>query len=385
MSEEPLHIFITDPHSRGGGQVTYLTRLASALTLLGHHVTLGCRRGSVLAEAAAQAGCDSLDELHFARGLRAAAWLADLRRLRRYFREEAPHIIHVNGSQDHWACAMANRGPGGTICLLRTRHNTYPVKNSAFNRLLNRRWTDYQIVVCDVVRQDLSRQAPFRQERMCTIHNGVEAEHFRPNAAARGELREEFGYAPQHIVCGLAGRLVEAKGHRFLLKAVARLHPDYPHLRLLFLGEGMLEKPLRILARELGIADILHFAGFRQDMHRCVQAIDIGIQPSIDCDTSSFSLKELMAAEKPVIASDYGGLKEIVRDGVEGLIVAAGDNLSLGAALHRLLDAPELCRTLGAAGRRRVLGNFTVEVFARRTVEAYRRAIALHGGEGAAT
>ena len=59
-------------------------------------------------------------------------------------------------------------------------------------------------------------------------------------------------------------------------------------------------------------------------MARCTQAFDIGIQPSIDCDTSSFSMKEQMAAEKPVIASDYGGLVEIITDGAEGLVAPTG-------------------------------------------------------------
>lgn len=113
-------------------------------------------------------------------------------------------------------------------------------------------------------------------------------------------------------------------------------------------------------------------------MPYCLQAIDIGVQPSIDCDTSSFSLKELMAAEKPVVASDYGGLTEIVTDGEDGLVVPAGTAEPLAEALRSLLRDRELRHKLGEAGRRRVLRDFTVQVFARRTLDAYHQALEVH-------
>ena len=77
-------------------------------------------------------------------------------------------------------------------------------------------------------------------------------------------------------------------------------------------------------------------------MHYCVQAFDFGAQPSIDCDTSSFSMKEQMAAGIPIIASDYGGLTEIIDDGVEGIIVPHGTVSPLAEALRRLAADPEL-------------------------------------------
>jgi len=210
---------------------------------------------------------------------------------------------------------------------------------------------------------------------MVAIHNGVDARLYAPNAEWRAEARREFGYDESDLVCGIAARLVRDKGHAFLFRAAAQVRNRLPQLRLLVLGQGPLDEELRGLADALGIGDRVHFAGFRKDMARCVQAMDIGIQPSIDCDTSSFSLKEQMACGKAVIASDYGGLKEIVRDGVEGIVVPAGTVDPLATAIERLAAEPEMRRTMGAAGRARVLREFTVEHFAESTIEAYRRAI----------
>jgi len=378
MADRYLKILMTDPHLRGGGQVRYVANLAHELTLLGHCVIIGCKPGSVLVDRAHEAGCLYHDRFTFRGGLRPRAWLHDVAEIRRFIRAEQPDILHVSGSQDHWTLAIANRSIGRLVCLVRTRHNTYPVHDGLTNQILNRRWTDYQIVVCNVVRETLARQRAFDGSRMCSIHNGVDAEAFRPDEEARRRARAEFGYGDADLVCGIAARLVEAKGHEFLFHAAASLKTEFPSLRLLVLGQGDKEPVLRKLVKDCAMEPIVNFAGFRDDMAYCVQAIDIGVQPSVDCDTSSFSLKEMMAAEKPVIASDYGGLKEIVADGVEGLVVATGEVEPLAQALRTLLRDPNLRATLGVAGRRRVLRDFTVQIFAARTAEAYQRAIEIH-------
>lgn len=378
MGDAPLNILLTDPHSSGGGQVRYLTNLAEQLVRRGHRVTIGCRPESVLIESARLAGCRVCPEFPFRGGLRPRAWNTDLQRLRAYIEHEQPDIVHANLSQDHWACGVANRLMGFRVCLVRTRHNTYPVRDSYANRVLNRRWTDYQIVVCNTVRQTLAQQPTFDGARLCAIHNGVDAELFKPDADARERARAEFEYGPDDLVIGIAARLVPAKGHEFLFRAVADVAEEFPALRVLVLGQGELHAPLRQLARELGIDARVTFAGFRDDMAQCTQAFDIGVQPSIDCDTSSFSLKEQMAAEKPVIASDYGGLTEIVTHGIEGFVVPQGTVEPLAGAVAKLAGNPMLRAKMGAAGRARVLREFTVEVFGERTEAAYCTALELH-------
>lgn len=378
MTERPLKVYITDPHLRGGGQVRYVANLASQLAQNGHDVTIGCKPGSVLVDRAREAGCAADPTLWLRGGLRPRAWLGDLQAARRILREVRPDVVHVNGSQDHWVFALADRSLGRPVCLVRTRHNTYPVKDSPANRLLNREWTDYQIVVCDVVRRTLAAQPTFDGARMCTIHNGVDANLFRPDAEARRRARAEFGFAEDDVVLGVAARLVTAKGHEFLWRALGQLRHDFPRLRVLALGQGPLEDPLKRLAGELGIGDRVVFAGFREDMPACVQAFDVCVQPSIDCDTSSFSMKEAMVAEKPVVASDYGGLTEIIDDGVEGYIVPAGTVEPLAEAVKRVAGDAGRRAGMGAAGRRRVLREFTVEIFAGKTAEAYCRAVDLH-------
>jgi glycosyltransferase involved in cell wall biosynthesis len=371
----PLRILLMDPHMGGGGQVRYVTSLTERFTAWGHHVSIACKAGSVLAQRGAQAGGRVLDIFEYRRGLRLGAWWRDITRLRRLVREEHFDVLHVNGSQDHWVAAFARLLGGLPAPLIRTRHNTYRVPVHAANRLLNRGLTDYQICVCEEVRRDLAALQVFDAGRMCAIHNGVDPDLYQPDAAARQSARTEFGFTEEHFVFGIAARLNKAKGHEYLFRAAALLHSDFPQMRLLLLGEGELEAPLRALAEQLGISGVTVFAGFRNDMARCTQAFDAGVLPSIDCDTSSFSLKEEMAAAKPIVCSDYGGLKEIVSDGLEGRVVPAGTHEPLAAAMRQLLEDPGLCAAYGQAGRERVLREFSLDAFASRTLAVYRKVI----------
>ncbi|MFP4173573.1 MAG: glycosyltransferase [Candidatus Hydrogenedentota bacterium] len=373
--DSPLTVLLLDAHSRGGGQVRYVTVLAKHLKALGHRPIIGCREHSVLVDRAAEVECEVANRFQFRGGARAAAWWKDIAAMRRLMLNDQPDIIHVNGSPDHWVSAIANRTLGQPVAIARTRHNTYHVHDGLSNRILNRRWTDYQIVLGEIMRARLSAQKAFDPARMGVVRNGVDAELFRPGAEARRSARAEFGYDEDHVVVGIAARLVKAKGHEFLIRALSQLQEDVPRLRLLALGEGGLREDLERLAGECGVADRVLFTGFRDDMPRCIQAMDIATLPSIECDLSSFVVKEKMAAGKPLVVSDHGGLPEDVDDGVEGFVVPAGTVEPLAEALRTLAQDPAKREAMGQAGRERALQRYTMERYVRETVEAYREAM----------
>lgn len=373
-----LKILITDPHLKGGGQVRYVVNLSRELVRLGHAVTIGCKAGSVLAEGAREVGCNVLEGFAYRGGLRPRGWLHDFARERRFIESEQPDILHANGSQDHWVSAVANRLNGFPVALVRTRHNTYSVNESLVNRKLNLAWTDYQIAVCEAVHELRATRPVFDASRMCVIHNGVDPAAFRPDTDTRRRMRAEFGFTDDDIVLGMGARLTVAKGHQFLFRAATDLRSRHPNIRLLLLGQGDLADELKRLAGELGLAGITTFAGFRNDIADCIQAFDIGVQPSIDCEASSFSVMEQMATEVPIVASDHGGTKEIVRHCQDGYIVAQGTVEPLIEALEKLIANPDIRCEMGTSARKRIAGEFTLEKLAERTVDAYHRALDIH-------
>jgi len=373
-----LKILITDPHLKGGGQVRYVVNLSRELVRLGHNVTIGCKPDSVLVAGARDAGCRVLNRFTYRGGLRPRAWWNDLGEAWRFIEREKPDILHANGSQDHWVSAVGNRLKGSPVTMVRTRHNTYRVGESWPNRQLNLVWTDFQIAVCKTVFDMRATRPVFAEDRMCVIHNGVDPSLFQPDAGTRQRARSAFGYGNDCIVLGMAARLTVAKGHQFLFQAVAALRERFGQVRLLLLGQGDLAEDLKRTASALGIADITTFAGFRDDIADCIQAFDIGVQPSIDCEASSFSVMEQMATEIPVVASDHGGTKEIVRDGQDGYIVPQGTVEPLAAALEKLMANERQRREMGESARQRIVNEFTLGKLAERTVNAYRRAMEIH-------
>ncbi len=129
---------------------------------------------------------------------------------------------------------------------------------------------------------------------------------------------------------------------------------------------------------ELGISDKIVFAGYRKDMAYCTQSFDIAVLPSIDCDTSSFSLKEAMAEGKPIIESDYGGLPEIINDGIEGKIVPAGKVEPLAQAIKELVKNPDMRKEMGINAQKRAKEMFSTEQFVNKTLQAYYKALEFH-------
>ncbi|MCP4645921.1 MAG: glycosyltransferase family 4 protein [bacterium] len=378
MTGRPLKIVITDPHLKGGGQVRYVATLARELSRLGHHVTIGCKTDSVLVGHAEDAGCPAYNRFRYRGGLRPRAWWNDVTALRRFILDERPDVLHANGSQDHWVSALTNRTMGRPVCMVRTRHNTYAVHDALPNRILNRQWTDYQVSVCETVRAGLVQQASFDSARMESIHNGVDPEQYRPDPDERRQARAQFGFDDTHVVLGMAARMNIAKGHRYLFEAAQQLKHEFPNARILLLGQGDLEDELKRRVSESGLSDIVTFAGFRNDMALCLQAFDIGVQPSIACEASSFSLMEQMATGNPIVTSDHGGSKEIVRHEKDGYVVPERTVEPLRDALRNLLSNNELREAMGHSARQRIIDDFSAQIFASRTVDAYRRAMELH-------
>lgn len=378
---EPLKIVLADPHSTGGGQVRYVANLALELSRQGHEVTVSCRRHSLVERLAGGANIRFL-YLEYPRGLKTAAWMRDLRRCTDYLREYRPHVLHVNGSQDHWLFALVNQRLGHCSALVRSRHNTYPVATHLFNRILNRRWTDWQLLVGPALRPIYENHPVFDPARLTVVQNGVDTDRFRPDPEKRRQARLAFGFTDAEIVCGIVARLTPAKGHRYLLEAVARLKEELPALRVLAMGSGELEAELKALADRLGISDRVIFTGYREDTDFCSQAIDFGVQPSVGTEIAPFSVLELMAAEIPMVVSDYGGLPYAVTHGEDGLIVPNGTVDPLVEAVRKLTVDAQFRRTLGERARVRVLRYASLQAFVEGTLAVYRSALEKVNGKG---
>jgi glycosyltransferase involved in cell wall biosynthesis len=201
------------------------------------------------------------------------------------------------------------------------------------------------------------------------VHSGIDLRRFE--AATGGEeFRRELGLEPVDFLVGCVGALAAQKGHLLLLEAVAALAPSIPQLHVALVGQGDLQARILDEARGLGIGDRIHLAGFRDDVPQVTSAFNLAVLPSVAGEGSPATVKEAMAAGVPVIATDIGGVREILQDGVQGLLITAGSANALQAALRRLIEDAALRDAMGRAGRERAR-EFSMERMIERTEDVY--------------
>jgi glycosyltransferase involved in cell wall biosynthesis len=185
--------------------------------------------------------------------------------------------------------------------------------------------------------------------------SGFEIVHY--GIAGRDGVAPYAGAEPR-LLC--VGRLIPVKGHLVLLRALAQARSRAPGLVLDIAGQGPLEPALKAYAAELGLSDAVRFLGFVSPIQSAIEAASAVVVPSLGEGFGMVAL-EAMERGRPVVASDVGGLPEIVADGETGFVVPAGDAEALADALVTLVSSPARAAEMGQAGRRRALESFTPE------------------------
>jgi glycosyltransferase involved in cell wall biosynthesis len=205
--------------------------------------------------------------------------------------------------------------------------------------------------------------------RTLVLHDGLAV---APARADRAAARAALDLPPDAFVCAILGRISSWKGQDVLIRALADL--DGP-LALVagdpWPGEERRLEQLRALAASLGVAERVHFAGFRPDVENVYGAADVVAVPSTQPDPLPNSALEAAAAGCCVVAAAHGGLPEVVRDGVTGRLVAPGDPAALAAALAALRDDPAQRERLGAAAAADVRARFAPGRLLERTQALY--------------
>jgi glycosyltransferase involved in cell wall biosynthesis len=197
--------------------------------------------------------------------------------------------------------------------------------------------------------------------------SGFEIVHY--GIAGVDGVRPYAGTEPR-LLC--IGRLIPVKGHLVLLRALAQARGRVPDLALDVAGQGPLEPALRAYAKELGLSDAVRFLGFVSPIQAAIAGAAAVVVPSLGEGFGMVAL-EAMERGRPVIASDVGGLPEIVADGDTGFVVPAGDAEALAEAMVALASDLGQAAAMGEAGRRRALEAFTQERSTRAIEALYLR------------
>ncbi len=191
------------------------------------------------------------------------------------------------------------------------------------------------------------------------IYNGVDLDRYDHQEPCC-TLRDEYGMEPGSQIVGVVARLEPEKGHPTILDAWPQVLREVPDAYLMIIGEGSRREALEQQAYDLRIGHRVVFTGRRDDVPAVTAALDVAVLPSYR-EAQGLSILEAMALSRPVVASNVGGIPEMIQDGVTGLLVPPADPPALAAAISRLLRDHSYADTIGRAGHDLVHERFCIE------------------------
>ena len=213
-------------------------------------------------------------------------------------------------------------------------------------------------------------------EKGVVVYNGLDVASFSM-ALDREKGRKSLHLRPDDLAVGIVGRLDAWKGHEFFLRAMAQVRDVVPQAKGIVVGEVAAENPsyldvLLNLRNELALADRVEFSGFRMDVPAVMSALDVLVLASTCPEPFGRVLIEAMAAARPVIATDAGAAREIIEDGVQGLLVPPGDAGAMAGAIIYLLTHRDRAAVMGQNGQKRVSERFGMQQYSDGVQGVYR-------------
>ena len=284
-----------------------------------------------------------------------------------------PDVVHLHTSHAHTLGTVAARLAGRPIVVVSRRVDFSIFRNSflGLNGIKYRMGLDRIVCVSDAVRDVLVRDG-LSPERLRVVRSAVDPARIRD--AAPVDVRRRLDLPPAARIVLAVGALVDHKGHKFLVEAWPKVVAAVPDAYLVIAGEGPLRASLGELAKALWVDRRIAFAGLVDDLPGWFASADLLCMPSV-AEGLGTSVLDGMVAGLAIVATRAGGIPEMVRHDVEGLLVEPGDSAGLGDALVRVLSDGDLRARLGAAARRRVDEAFHVDRMVDETVAVYAEAL----------
>jgi glycosyltransferase involved in cell wall biosynthesis len=355
----------TEPTWRGGEQQTLY--LLEGLRRRGYPVALFSTAGTPLHDRARSQGFTT----HHLR-IRSEADVPAMFRLARILRELRPALMHMHTSHAHTigVCAAVLAGNGMKRVVSR-RVNFSIFRHSFFG--LN--WIKYcygvdrYLTVSESVRGVLVRDG-VDPARIRVVHSGVDPERFRGSSPdRRSKLLREWKLPDGIPLVGCIGALVRNKGIRYFVDAAASVLRTRD-CAFVVVGEGELYDELSRRALDSGLGPRFRLVGFRSDVGDILSALDVFVLPTLE-EGLGTSLLDAMLLERPTVATQVGGVPEVIRSGSNGLLVGPGDAPALARAIEALLADPKAARRYGEEGKKTVLESFSVDAMVEKTIQAY--------------
>lgn len=336
---------------RYGASVS-IRNLSEELKQRGHDVSLLVHKGRTLGSSLAQEGFEVTEIEPFKKFS-----FGGLLRLRTLLKRLSPEILHTHLSDATLSGTLAARLSG--IPSISTVHG------------MNKRWTysfaNRLIAVSEAGKQNLVRQG-VSARKISVAYNGIPIPK-EVSASARERQRQKLGLCPDDFVLSCVSRADESKGIQDAINAVAMLRRKFGGIRFLFAGEGDYLNELKIQSKALGLQDHVRFLGYIDHVEGLLASSDLFVFPSHK-EAMGISLVEAMAMSLPIVASNVGGIPEVL-DEKSGVLIETGNVPALACAVEELAAHEDKRAAIGRHARARAIERFSLQRSAEMVEEAY--------------
>lgn len=294
----------------------------------------------------------------------------------RIIKEEKPDVIHTHTSKAGILGRIAAKIARVPL-IVHTPHGHVffghfgPVLSRLFlwTEKLFAPLTDRVVALTDGEKYDYQELKVYSSDKIVKIHSGVDIEKFKRNSIGAVEKKRSLGLDQTGLVVGFIGWLLPIKGPMHLLNAMKEVWRDREDAALVYIGKGDLDVDLRAEALKISANGRINFLGWRNDIEEILPVLDILVLPSLN-EGMGRVLVEAMAAGKPVVASNVGGIPDLVKHDHNGLLVPPGDEKALAAAILQLINDPEKAKMMGQCGRE-LCHQFSVEAMIEKMDKLY--------------
>ncbi len=368
-----MKVLLVTTHLNYGGITNYILTLARSLRKKGVDVLVASSGGEVEAEFAKDGIGHKRVDIGTKFEFSPRVFLA-VRTLAKLIRDEKITLVHGHTRVSQVASSFAARTT--KIPYVSTCHGFFRPR---LGRKLFGFWGERVIAISEGVREHLVEDLKVDPRKIELVYNGVELDKFS-RSYSENDLRDFkscLGMKDASII-GTIGRLSPVKGHKFFIEAFKAISLKRGGLRGLIVGDGPEENSLKRLVKDMGLEGSFSFLRSTCDTGKLLAIMDIFVFPSLK-EGLGLSLLEAMAAGRACVASDVGGIKDIIRDYNTGLLVKPESPMKLETAIVELLENDDLRKDLGENARDLVTKSFSLDTMTEEILDVYEKAQGFYG------
>lgn len=353
-----IKVLHTESSLAWGGQEIRIVEESLGMSKRGYHVIIAAPENSLIYKRARQKGIRCIP-LNFSKKDPGC-----IGRMISILKKERPHILNTHSSTDSWIASMATLFLRKRPRLIRTRHLSTPISRSFTSKLIYNVLPDAIITTGEAIRKRMIEYNGFDPSRIFSIPTGVDLERFDPSRVRPSLPRKGF-------TIGMVSVLRSWKGHKYFIKAIPEILTRIPDAHFYIVGTGPNFQGLEDIIRKLSLTGKVTMTGHREDIPEVLASLHILVHPSYANEGVPQTILQALAMERPVVASDVGGIGEVIIDGKTGFLIKPKDVNGIVQKVVELYTHLEICKSFGMEGRNFVKHNYSFSIMLDKIERVY--------------